>query len=767
MQLIDDFFMLVYNMPYHQTSHTDLHSLLRKESLDWYAILLACNGRNFSVYKSLQMLIEKCNEYNIAIEIDSIKALQYSLLEILLQQPSTRVSEEIIQRIAALRAAGIVEYDEEQRIKSIMRQIRPQTTVQILHSQDFTQHIDTMQQLLTSATPLLKQYNHDSSIERIHTLLSQQSFTIAITGVMSAGKSTLLNALLHQEILGTSVIPETANLTIISYAKDPKAVVHFWTTQEWHNIEQSAQFDEGIQRFVHETYNAFGDNLKKELALKSKEIPTHELTTYTSAKNPQKICNLIKTVSLSLPLDFLKDGVNLIDTPGLDDPLTQREEITKNYLLNCDVIIHLMNAAQSATKKDIDFMVDALANKNIARLLVVLTHADSINPPELQAVMDYTKSSFRAKLNELGLDEMLTENLDFIPTSGYLALLHRIGRSEEALEKGYDIEKTGIPMLERALHNMLYGADSQKMRLVVYGAARHLLDCINSILSDIALQQNLMSNSLEELNKKLDDVNKAQHSNKELISTIRAVIAKSQEQFDSQCDTLQKGIIFKILEFKEILKERVLNIFEYSYKHNQKPSNENLTKTISIGLQDLIVDAKRDFVYKIERALYFFFEEIRDKLYNLNIANDVVDSSLSDYQQYLSNYLVKSPFIDQTSVLAQGIVHLNSTHNASKLESLRDELANLFNLAFDTFSARAKQWSEKSMSDLSEHLQSCLQSLFAQNDKSFIHEITALQQAINKRHDDTDTNMREKTLLLHQEELLLMQSQIHAILQKT
>ena len=58
----------------------------------------------------------------------------------------------------------------------------------------------------------------------------------------------------------------------------------------------------------------------------------------------------MKYVELGSKLDFLSDGIEIVDTPGLDDPVIQREEITKSIFISaCDMMLHLMNVSQSAT----------------------------------------------------------------------------------------------------------------------------------------------------------------------------------------------------------------------------------------------------------------------------------------------------------------------------------------------------------------------------------------------------------------------------------
>ena len=134
----------------------------------------------------------------------------------------------------------------------------------------------------------------------------------------------------------------------------------FWNTNEWEELKKAGQYDKSLQSFVVESERIFGDRLKSYIAdtTKSESITLDKLSTYTSANHESKLCNLVKEVALFTPLKFLQNGVEIVDTPGLDDPITKREEITKDYITQCDLLIHVMNASCVATQIDIDFILN-------------------------------------------------------------------------------------------------------------------------------------------------------------------------------------------------------------------------------------------------------------------------------------------------------------------------------------------------------------------------------------------------------------------------
>ena len=80
---------------------------------------------------------------------------------------------------------------------------------------------------------------------------------------MNAGKSTFLNAILGKELLGTSTVPETANLTIIKHSPTPYAIVNFWNKSQWNQISNAAKHSQALAEFVQKTEDKFGDKLNE------------------------------------------------------------------------------------------------------------------------------------------------------------------------------------------------------------------------------------------------------------------------------------------------------------------------------------------------------------------------------------------------------------------------------------------------------------------------------------------------------------------------
>ena len=386
MHVINDFFLLIWGERLDQHAVFDeKHKPTFDQNLstdfdtfcDGVVIVLITSPQNFANLATLEEPKTVLNTLfqDATFSKEAVQYAQMQLLGYLINVGNLSINHAILKRLELLKKEGILSYDALRSLSSIISLIEEKkievTALHVKRASTHENYYKTELNLLLTAIENLKQAVEFPRLsERLDVIperLENQRFSIGITGVMNAGKSTMLNALLGKEVLGTSVVPETANLTLIKYAKNPYAVVNFWNAKEWSKIEEGAKSLKSLEAFVKESRAHFGDTFTTLITPKgeSASISVDELALYTSAKHSDKKCNLVKSVELYTDLKFVQDGVQIVDTPGLDDPVVQREEITLEYLSECDLMIHLMNAAQAATQKDVDFIIDALLYNRI------------------------------------------------------------------------------------------------------------------------------------------------------------------------------------------------------------------------------------------------------------------------------------------------------------------------------------------------------------------------------------------------------------------
>ncbi len=649
MNLIDDFFILIWGEKF---IGKEVHLTKRDEDfLEFASIILSVNLNNYEKYFALQSFKDMCLKFgkNEPKNVKDIKNLQNSLLLSL----SLKNLPTIKANLNLLENEKIISHKEEQKIVSLLELILQDEEEQETQKKEIKSYQDSVsffENIIKDLSKISTQQSFLKNLEKLKNQLKNQTFSIGITGVLNAGKSTMLNALLGKEVLGTSNIPETANLSILKYGKNSQCKVNFWNNQEWEEIEKSASQLAQMQKFVNDTKSYFKGDLSEFIQNETKSIQTDttNLHSYTSAKNPT--CNLVKSVELYEDLEFLKNGVEIVDTPGLDDPVVQREEITKYYLCNCDVLIHLMNVNQSATQKDIDFIIHSLTYGHITRLLIVLTRIDTISENELKEVEEYTKNSIKNRLIELNNEakfNSILQKIEFLPIAGKMALLHRIGKQNDALKAGYDLDKTGILKLEGYLADVLFGSDNEKNKLLI----KSLYTQISSLTK---AQKELISYEFESLNKddstlkaEFEKTKNLNSKNLKDIELLEQKISGIKQNLENYLITLNNLLQTKLLNLKTILTQRIYDDVSYELRKNsKKPKTSRLNVIIETTVKDGIVDILRDYRYEFEKRMQKEMEQVS----NTQLMNQNFNSKEFFDTNFKGSFLSKNYDLTQSKV---------------------------------------------------------------------------------------------------------------------
>ncbi|MFW3342439.1 dynamin family protein [Aliarcobacter butzleri] len=757
MSLVNDYFLLYHGITFEQNLDTEeIDTILNEDTFTIFALILSATRKNCDKYLPLTSFKTLCQQINVKSpsNITELNHLQHNIVDTISRNKTKNNITILHSSFEYLKNENILNSEHYNKLLSLfdlkeLNVTEEQNHISVQKIDD--EHKSSFKDLKHNLENIINELKTDltnkeilAELENTHNYLNDQKFSIGITGVMNAGKSTMLNALMGREILGSAVVPETANLTIVKHNPTDNAKVYYWNEQEWDRIKKSASQLESMKDFVEETNRIFGDNLKNYIRPVSRfdEIDIKDLSSYTSAEASGKKCNLVKYVELGSKLDFLSDGIEIVDTPGLDDPVIQREEITKEYISQCDMMIHLMNVSQSATLKDVEFIIDALLYQNISKLLVVITRADTVSKEQLDEVIKYTKTSIEKQLKAQNKDSQLDyilKTIRFIPISGRMALLHRTGREKEALDAGFTIEDTGILEIEKYLMDTLFGTNSQKGELVVQSTKNQLQKVIEKQISFNNYELTLLSKSKEELEKELEEFNKKKAVNTRIFQAMSEDITYYKNDAKSYIDSLETFLESELIDLQTVIKQRVVSDVKYSFeKMKKRPENSRIKVIVETAIKDGIIDVIRDYRYKFIKKSQTIGEQCEQKYHDLGFAighkNENFDARGFFQEDFKSGFLTSnnevliSQIIDAVSKskdskineLDREIEALISTQFTSIEDDLKVKAKKVSNMLIDSFfttlNAPLKQFEQKLKND-EETLQNQLNS-FEENDKN-------------------------------------------------
>lgn len=283
------------------------------------------------------------------------------------------------------------------------------------------------------------------SLEEIKDKLENDVLTIGVIGQMKCGKSTFLNAFVFKDdILPAATTPMTAALSVITYGEKKRIVAEFYTSDEWAEQSMQAKRDESE---ATDTLDLSKIKAAKELVAKSvklgsslnsylgktKEDSFEQLVEYVGAEG--KYVSITKSVKIYYPHDYLK-GVEIVDTPGFNDPIVSREERTKAFLAKADVVVMMLYAGRPFDATDRDIIFKNVRQCGIGKVLVGINkydipYCDVTNPEDENQIKEYVtqeiKKACRA-CDDNTLVEILKE-VEPIPLSAEMALLSELPMS--------------------------------------------------------------------------------------------------------------------------------------------------------------------------------------------------------------------------------------------------------------------------------------------------------------------------------------------------
>lgn len=239
------------------------------------------------------------------------------------------------------------------------------------------QYIKNAEQLLQKDEDVYR--DQIQVLREMESKLSTDAFNVLVVGEFSSGKSTLINGILGKPLLPTHVSPTTATINIIQYGEKEEAQVVFRDAER-------------------------------------KFVPVTELVNYITSLSSEadERAKTIDYVDLLYPSIFCRNGVQLVDTPGLNSMHDDHERATMQYLPQGSAGIMTISALQFMSKSQREYL--ECFRSYLGKMFFLITMVDQMDDDDdFEENEDY----FRSTLAEVLCKPV--EDIKLYPVNGKVA----------------------------------------------------------------------------------------------------------------------------------------------------------------------------------------------------------------------------------------------------------------------------------------------------------------------------------------------------------
>lgn len=190
--------------------------------------------------------------------------------------------------------------------------------------------------------------------------VSEGRFYVACIGQFKRGKSTLLNALVGQQVLPTGFVPVTAVPTVIRYGNQLRARVRM-RDGSWRDVA----------------------------------IP--DLKDYVTEEGNPENTRGVDGAELFVPSPLLSSGMCFVDTPGLGSVFTGNTATTQAFIPHIDAALVVVGADPPIAGEELALV--ETVGRHVGDLILVINKADRTSDPERAAAAQFTRDILEKRLH--------------------------------------------------------------------------------------------------------------------------------------------------------------------------------------------------------------------------------------------------------------------------------------------------------------------------------------------------------------------------------
>ena len=430
----------------------------------------------------------------------------------------------------------------------------------MINIQDMTARFNS---IFNNVCKILNEYHKKMAIDTINELfskLSSNQTTIMVCGEFKRGKSTFINALLDMSLCPTDEHIATSTVSIIKYGEKQK-VTRFYDTE---------------------------DGVKEEI------IEYEKINQFAKGSNLE-IDNTIMLV-IEVPCNRLKDGLTIIDTPGVGGLNPRHRFLTLSAIPKTDTIFYMVSVGEPMTTIELDFLKKDILPKSKA-YKVILNRVDELEDDEIEEAINDCKKKICSYCD--------VDNIDVIPVSAYL--WQEYNKSHDEIDGEASFHK----LIEKAIDEICYTYRLSLLQIL----KNTLVDEMQSILTLIKKEQENLSDPNPDKIKKIV-------ANREKLKNMLYGLQQDGSEIKKQVSFVLKEARANVLS--EISKSSVLLSSDRldEVLNDDRAVGEDGDKwvldEINKDIQKLICDIDDEINYAFEESLGIIQQDLNIDQYSFN-----------------------------------------------------------------------------------------------------------------------------------------------------
>ena len=401
-------------------------------------------------------------------------------------------------------------------------------------------------------------------------LIEKGEFNLAVCGKVKNGKSSLINALIGRELLPVCTDVATSRVFKISHSNEEKF------------------------------YVVYGNGDRKEIS--QDELATYGSQAVINKERKADIENTISSIRVFTPMDFLPEGVSMIDTPGIGSTYPHHTAITKQYIKQADAAMFVMNPTP-LEDIEVDFLKEIVSVT--PGILFVTTKIDQNGNDSVEESLKRNR-----QIIETAVGSELPFGISMLKMSSKLLL--EAAAEKDEMTSAFNYEISGYDDVKSAMNNMVFTILGYYRSGLAYNAC---VEYYKDVLNTLKLRHATAVKAATEYDNLLKSYESAQANfnenmgeakKKELVSKIEAVL-KTMEYDFNQIFAPKGNIITKYTDEIEKLSEAEMTTYseDLGDKIVAEVQNEwdKLTSLVMSRIEELITQFDKDCYLSIPEGI--------------------------------------------------------------------------------------------------------------------------------------------------------------------